>query len=235
MAKRAPTAYFIFSEEKRAEARAECLQDATTEKVSVAVVAKKIGEKWRALPEEERKRYKELAAQKSVEASAIHLIEEASEDCRELVEGNQESRPGEKRKHNQDSNPPSFLPHALVRRIMCMDPDVQRVSGDTIVLMARVACLFLDLLAEKTFSAACQNKRRTIKFQDVERAVRSDQRLVEIGLKDVLSTEDLFAAARSEAVGGKENEPGLKTGNSKCVGKGTQPITAFFSMSEPVP
>jgi hypothetical protein len=37
-----------------------------------------------------------------------------------------------------------------------MDPDVQRVSGDAIVLMARVSCLFLDLLARKAFVNARQ-------------------------------------------------------------------------------
>jgi HMG (high mobility group) box len=54
MAKKTVTAYFVFSEEKRAEAREECLQGALTQKVSAAIVAKKIGGKWRALPEEEK-------------------------------------------------------------------------------------------------------------------------------------------------------------------------------------
>jgi DNA-directed RNA polymerase I subunit RPA43 len=54
--KRAATAYFIFSEEKRVEAREECLAEAGTDKISVAIVAKKIGEKWRALSDEEKAR-----------------------------------------------------------------------------------------------------------------------------------------------------------------------------------
>jgi hypothetical protein len=73
-----------------------------------------------------------------------------------------------------------------------------------------------------------QNKRRTIKFPDVDGAVRSDQRLVEMGLKDMLSTEDMFAHARAEQGDGKENGPGLKASNIKA-GKGAQPITAFFN------
>lgn len=56
MAKKAPTAYFIFSEEKRLEAREECMREAANEKISVTTVAKRIGEKWRALSEEDKKR-----------------------------------------------------------------------------------------------------------------------------------------------------------------------------------
>lgn len=80
-----------------------------------------------------------------------------------------------------------------------------------------------------------QNKRRTIKFQDVETAVRSDQRMVEMGLKDVLNTEDMFARAIAEDREGKENGPGIKASNIKSAGKGTEPITAFFARAGNVP
>lgn len=61
-AKRGRTAFFLFSEEQREATRAECIEkaDAPT-KVSVATVAKAIGEKWRALSEEEKAAYKERA------------------------------------------------------------------------------------------------------------------------------------------------------------------------------
>lgn len=73
-----------------------------------------------------------------------------------IIVGHHNSWQSEKRKHNHEAIQPSFLPHALVRRIMCIDPDVQRVSADAIASMARVACLYLDLLAEKSFIAASQ-------------------------------------------------------------------------------
>lgn len=65
-----------------------------------------------------------------------------------------QDKPRDKRKH--DSVHLSALPHASVKRIMCMDPEVQRVSGDAVALMARVIIPFLDLLAEKSLSSARQ-------------------------------------------------------------------------------
>lgn len=54
---RAVTAYFAFTDVNRAEVRAE-LQAAAApgEKVSVATVAKALGEKWRGLDEAEKER-----------------------------------------------------------------------------------------------------------------------------------------------------------------------------------
>ena len=63
---RGPTAFFLFSEEKREQTRAECV--AAVEpgaKISVAVVAKAIGEKWRALSDAEKAEYQEKASQRA--------------------------------------------------------------------------------------------------------------------------------------------------------------------------
>ena len=65
---RGPTAFFLFSEEQREQTRAECV--ATAEpgaKISVAVVAKAIGEKWRALSDEEKAAYQEKVTQRTKE------------------------------------------------------------------------------------------------------------------------------------------------------------------------
>ena len=63
---RGPTAFFIFSEEKREQTRAECVAAAEPgAKISVAVVAKAIGQKWRALTDAERAEYQETAAQRT--------------------------------------------------------------------------------------------------------------------------------------------------------------------------
>ncbi len=65
-AKRAPTAFFIFSEEQREATRAECQAQAEPRvKVSVGAVAKAIGEKWRALTDEEKASYKEKVAERA--------------------------------------------------------------------------------------------------------------------------------------------------------------------------
>lgn len=68
---RGPTAYFIFSEEQRQGVQQELLkQQPEGAKVSVAIVAKAIGEKWRALTDEQKTHYKELAQQRAQQAAA---------------------------------------------------------------------------------------------------------------------------------------------------------------------
>ncbi len=66
MAKRAPTAYFLFAADHRAAIQQE-VSEANGGKASVALVGKVIGEKWHQLSDEERQRYKDLAAQKAQE------------------------------------------------------------------------------------------------------------------------------------------------------------------------
>ena len=64
-----PTAYFAFTECTRAAVQSELLKDQPEgSKVSVAVVAKALGERWKALAEEDKQKYKDIAAQKKAEA-----------------------------------------------------------------------------------------------------------------------------------------------------------------------
>ena len=80
---RGPTAFFLFSEEKREQARAECVAAAEAgAKISVAIVAKAIGEKWRALSDAEKAQYQERASQRAkelAESAAAEAGKEAGE------------------------------------------------------------------------------------------------------------------------------------------------------------
>ena len=77
---RGPTAFFLFSEEKREQTRAECVAAAEAgAKISVAVVAKAIGEKWRALTDAEKAEYQEKASQRAKELSESAAAEAENE------------------------------------------------------------------------------------------------------------------------------------------------------------
>jgi hypothetical protein len=82
--KRAASAYFVFCNEHRATTKAEYLAQADTEKVSVAVVAKILGEKWRALSDEQRKDYQRQAAEKSAAEQEAEPMDGVENDANEV-------------------------------------------------------------------------------------------------------------------------------------------------------
>ena len=56
---------------------------------------------------------------------------------------------------DSNHNPNPFgVPLTLVKRIMCLDPDVARVSGDGLKAVAKAAVLMLELLTEKAAAQA---------------------------------------------------------------------------------
>lgn len=91
------------------------------------------------------------------------------------------------------SAPPFGLPTSLVKRIITMDPDVQRISADGVRSIAKAGELFIQLLAGKAFHHAAQHKRKNLRFQDIEAVAGRDRRMLDMGLKEVLATDACFA------------------------------------------
>ncbi len=219
VAKRAPSAYFVFANEQRATTKEELLATATNGKApSVADVAKSIGHKWRELGEAGQQAYKNKAAALAAEAAASATTESAADESSQAEAKSEAAEP-------DDSEVPG-LPLTSVKRIMCTDQDVARVSGDCVKAVAKATEMFLQLLASRAYSKAKHQKRSTIKFFDMCNAVIADKRMVEMGLKDMFAHEALFADARSE---GKENVTAVKkSGKATAESPGARPITYFF-------
>ena len=207
--KRAKTAYFVFADDKRVETKAELQAQSVDGKVtSVAEVAKSLGNKWRDLGEEGQKPYKAKAAALAAD-SAQHTAQSQSEP---------QDEPANK---PEDAEVPG-LPVTSVKRIMCLDEDVIRVSGDCVKAMAKLTELFLELFAAKAHTKAKLHKRATIKFSDTTQAVISDKRFIEMGLKDMLLFDPSFEDARSDGKdAGVKKIPNVKA-------PAGQAITDFF-------
>ena len=141
--KRAPSAYFIFANEHRSAARAECVAEAGTEKVSVAQVAKVIGRRWKALTDEERALYKAQVGDRARQA------ELARDEGEPLGERPSSADQGRDQPSDEAERPFSIFPLSLVKRIMCLDEDVKRMAADSIKVVARAAELFLEDLADQ--------------------------------------------------------------------------------------
>lgn len=216
--KRAISAYFVFANEQRAVTKDELLAVATDGKApSVAEVAKSIGHKWRELGEAGQQQYKDKAAALTAEAAAE--ADHADDDG-----GSQ----AEAERTDPESAEVPGLPLTSVKRIMCIDEDVARVSGDAVKGMAKAAELFLELLAAKASAQAKRHKRSTIKFCDMHQIIIGDKRLTEMGLKDMFLTDALFADART---GGNTSAPKKACKVAVDDTPGSRPITNFFRAS----
>jgi histone H3/H4 len=69
------------------------------------------------------------------------------------------------------------LPLARVKRIMKLDKEVKNMQVDASKCVAKCAELFIESLVEGSFRSMRANKRKTIKYGDVEHHVLRKQRL----------------------------------------------------------
>ncbi|CAK0783672.1 hypothetical protein CVIRNUC_006871 [Coccomyxa viridis] len=249
---RAPTAFFLFSEEQREQTRAECIAAAEPgAKISVATVAKAIGEKWRALSNLEKAAYQEKQIQRAAELAASAKADaEAKAGEGALDDEDAEKQADQSAEQDPSANPHPFgFPLSLVKRVMCMDSEVARISREGLQAVAKTAELLVADMAARSLAAAQGQKRRTIKLCDVSQTVRRDRRLVDVGLKDILA-EDIFkegktplrdadnrantAAARQDGAEQAEQLPAAKKAGpgrkkAKESVEKAQPITSFFT------
>eukprot|EP00798_Chlamydomonas_sp_ICE-L_P029001 gene29001-32194_t len=93
---KATSAYFVFCDENRAAEKEKILAElGEGAKVSVADVAKALGQKWKTVSEEEKQRFKEVAQKKTEEkAEELKLRKEQGLDAAE--EGEEDNGPAKK-------------------------------------------------------------------------------------------------------------------------------------------
>lgn len=197
------TAYFAFSNDFRASVRQD-LEAAAEEgtKVSVARVAKGLGHKWAELREDEKERWK-VVAKKRTEALA-EAEANAAEEGYASIDGIGEQETGSGRGGNVGSSghasasKPAGFPASIVKRIMCFDEEVDRISGGALKAVSKAAELFLSQMAERSMAVAVKAKRKTLKFSDIQQSSRNDKRMAEMGLQDILAFSTVFSEARGD-------------------------------------
>ena len=210
------SAYFIFAESVRGEVRdaiqksadASSSDGAPASKISVAIVAKEIGVRWKALNDEEREIWKVKAAEEN-SAAAIHGEEDNGNDGTSGEDEDEKDQPGPS---------DSLLPLSLVKKIACSEPDNNtRISAEGLVAISKATDLLLGLLVQGSAKAASGQKRRTIQLKDYVSALKVDRRLAAIGLKDIeqliksKSEADASAkAAKAAEIKDRQTEESLK-------------------------
>ncbi|KXZ44281.1 hypothetical protein GPECTOR_70g512 [Gonium pectorale] len=185
-----PSAYMLFCNENREAARQKLASEGH-EKMPVTMVAKELGQMWKALNDEDRAKFR---------ARAEELLKQWKQEHPE--------QPGEQDAEGGAAAPagaqlPTTLPASWVRRVVSLDHEVNRCTGEALMALSAAADVFLTAVCAKATAAAAGAKRRTVRLDDVDRCVRGDKRLVAVGLTAVLSmvsasasaAEDLKAAA----------------------------------------
>lgn len=222
------TAYFAFSNDHRAAVRQDLETTAEEGKVSVAQVAKSLGHKWAELSEEEKQRWKNVAKERT-EALATARAD-AAEECGATTGGNgeQAGSGGVGASCRAAASKPAGFPASIVKRIMCLDEDVDRISGVALKAVSKAAELYLSQMAERSMAVAVRAKRKTLKFSDIQQSARRDKRMGEMGLQDILAFSTVFSEARGEGCEADDRPPKKPKLDFERDSK-SQPITGFFA------
>lgn len=119
--------------------------------------------------------------------------------------------------HSTSQPQPFGLPLSLVRKIACMDSEVQRLSSDAARCISKATAIFIEFLAVKSLEKASTFKRKNLKFSDIQAAASHDRRLRDMGLPEFLREDEVFQEIHSGT--GKEGKEG-KAEMSETAHKG---------------
>lgn len=209
--KRARTAYFIFTDEKRPKVQAEHPGE------GVAVVARIMGQMWSTLPPEEKESYQERAAQ------------ERDRVAKEMEEwkaagGVVETDNGGDGPHKDSSS--LIYPLGRIRKICKLDPEVRGMSKEALLLITKCAELATSKLGQETVRVAQLQNRRKLLPEDV--ALVCSNREQFLFLKD--DVKDLV----KDMVSKQDPKPVPKKGDTarEVAAAGSKPLTSYFGVAK---
>ena len=99
--------------------------------------------------------------------------------------------------HNNSLPQPFGLPLSLVKKIACMDSEVQRLSTDAARCISKATAIFVEFLAVKSLERSSSLKRKNFKFSDIQAAASHDRRLRDMGLPQFLREDEVFQEIHS--------------------------------------
>mmetsp|Transcript_14329 Transcript_14329/g.34725 ORF Transcript_14329/g.34725 Transcript_14329/m.34725 type:complete len:410 (+) Transcript_14329:77-1306(+) len=205
--KRARTAYFIFTDEKRPEVQALHPGE------GVAAVAKALGQMWGNLSPEEKKVYQDQAA-KERERVSQEL------EAYKAAGGKDLDSPSAKARDPLAT----ILPVARIRKICKLDPEVRGLSKEALLLVTKSAELMLQKLGKETVKVAQLQNRRKLLPDDVAHvcAHREQFLFLKDDVKDLVRSME--SSSDGKASGGKKGDAA-----KQAAAAGTKKLTSYFS------
>mmetsp|Transcript_61309 Transcript_61309/g.150063 ORF Transcript_61309/g.150063 Transcript_61309/m.150063 type:complete len:355 (-) Transcript_61309:430-1494(-) len=238
-AKKGRTAYFIFTDERRKEVAAMHPGQ------PVSVVAKVLGQEWKAMDDETKAKYQERSvAEKEKYETYMKEALARGEKFPELEAG----------AGSGTSGPLDLVfPAAKVRKICKLDPEVKNVSREALQLIVKASELFTTAIGKESVKVARFNNRRKLLPEDVAHVCvhRSAFTFLKDDVKDLVKWQreaarkekkqkEAAAAAASAAAAaagvGTSGDGVDHDNNNGTDGSGgkkdvTKPLTDYFSSS----
>ncbi|GAB9471619.1 Nuclear y ccaat-box binding factor c subunit nf yc [Globisporangium polare] len=189
--KRALSSYMIFCNDRRKQITAE------NPGLRIGEIQKLISVQWKELNEQEKEHYVQLAAKDKARYEQEKLdnpvvVEEADPDTHE----------------DAVSSNACIYQLGRVKKIIQTDPDIDRVSREALIAIAKASELFVQFLGTKSYENALFQNRRQIKDSDVTRTIQSTGSLdwLREDFPDVKLPPQVFARAKKSAAAAKERD-----------------------------
>lgn len=116
------------------------------------------------------------------------------------------------------------LPVGRVKKIIRVDRDIRKVTGEAALLIAAATELFLGSLAVGAYTAAARRGRRAVRAAHVRAAARAHRPTSDFLLDCLPAAEE---APRARSAAGPDGA--AASGEAKPLPRGTRRIDAFFN------
>ncbi|GJN32210.1 hypothetical protein PR202_gb20695 [Eleusine coracana subsp. coracana] len=170
-------------------------------------------------------------------ADAIEQDEGESSDPMEVVrdkptevvgqDGEEPEEAGVEEEAAGESLPPA-LPLGRVKRIIRVDRDIKKVTGEATMLITAATELFLGNLVAGAHSAAAQRGRRAVRAAHVRAAARAHRPTADFLLDCLPADEEVPRVRTTSGSGSGGGGRGRGSGEAKPLPRGTRRIDAFF-------
>ncbi|CAL0320402.1 unnamed protein product [Lupinus luteus] len=107
---------------------------------------------------------------------------------------------------NANSTKPEF-PTGRIKRIMRLDNEVNRVSGEALFLVTRSTELFLQFLADKSARVAIEKKRKIVTLEHLTIAVKRHQPTSDFLLDSLPRAEEKIAPPSNRSSKAEKSPP----------------------------
>eukprot|EP00537_Pseudo-nitzschia_pungens_P013994 CAMPEP_0172385930 /NCGR_PEP_ID=MMETSP1061-20121228/3536_1 /TAXON_ID=37318 /ORGANISM="Pseudo-nitzschia pungens, Strain cf. pungens" /LENGTH=391 /DNA_ID=CAMNT_0013115125 /DNA_START=300 /DNA_END=1475 /DNA_ORIENTATION=- len=225
--KRARTAYFIFADEIRSTIQKEHPGE------TVASQAKRIGARWKSIPQSEKERFQAVAAREK-EAARIEL------EAYRALHGDKALETAQQHPHHDESHEAAgdlVFPVARIRKIAKLDPEVKTLSKEALQLVVRSTEMALAKLGAECVKVARIQNRRTLLPEDVAHVcahrdvfgfLKDDIRDLAVALAERKNESSSSSSAAAAAAAGSNS----KTEKARReAAAGSKPLTSYFGVA----